>query len=589
MNKTGNNLFKNNLSKNNSKVGNTGNAGNAGSTGNIKNSYVNTSSANTPTSGSSVFGIMLMIFIIVAIAGASYWLYNYYTSKTFQSFIDAELLPDISDASSPNVIPSSSIPSSSFSNEYSISCWVNIQDFNYEYGNEKVIVRRGDKGAGNPEILLDKKTNNLIVRVKLQGGTAGKSGSVVSKFQDIPIHIKSQNLGNGFIIPESVNTEKSDMITNNMPDSFNKIGSNDIDYPTIHYTFDKNSTGSGSDISQCGYFDLISGNNVNANPDIVTSNGNKLVEGFADSTASVNDAVNATVAIVVDMCNIAKTIQDQQFADNSVDSLNNAFQSIIDVLEKSRTTAKTDSDINAAIASLSISSPTQQSSNSILSQQFDTLATDIKILSKMNAAKIDYNTIFTAINNKMVSINCPLTINSTTEIDGTISFYENIINLLKKSIFTYINNMGSGIKKIYPELAGKNTASCLIENNMNSDPTVGICMVKMIPLQKWVNIIVSVYNQIIDIYIDGQLSSSCVLKGFPAISTADANVTPDGGFSGKISRVLFSNSAMTITRARNIYYSGPVATVSLFSMIPNWVYWTIFIVIVIALAYSFMM
>ena len=46
---------------------------------------------------------------------------------------------------------------------------------------------------------------------------------------------------------------------------------------------------------------------------------------------------------------------------------------------------------------------------------------------------------------------------------------------------------------------------------------------------------------------------------------------------------------MTITRARKIYYDGPVATVSLFSMIPNWVYWTILIIIVIAIGYSFMM
>ena len=149
--------------------------------------------------------------------------------------------------------------------------------------------------------------------------------------------------------------------------------------------------------------------------------------------------------------------------------------------------------------------------------------------------------------------------------------------------------MGSGIQKIYPDLAAKQSANCLIENQNNQDPTIGICMVKMIPLQKWVNIIVSVYNQIIDIYIDGQLSSSCVLKTFPAISTVDANITPDGGFSGKISRVMFSNTAMTITHARQIYYSGPVATVSLFSLIPNWVYWTIFILILVSVGYSFIM
>ena len=34
-------------------------------------------------------------------------------------------------------------------------------------------------------------------------------------------------------------------------------------------------------------------------------------------------------------------------------------------------------------------------------------------------------------------------------------------------------------------------------------------------------------------------------------------ITPDGGFSGMISRVKFTNSAMTIQQANNIYYDGP--------------------------------
>jgi uncharacterized membrane protein YhaH (DUF805 family) len=394
----------------------------------------------------------------------------------------------------------------------------------------------------------------------------------------------------GFITPESVSIldNVSDNVSDNtnetkIPDSFNKIGSNDIDYPTIHYTFDNNKS-SNSGIFQCGYFDLISGNEINANPNIVSDNGNKNIEGFAD----IDDAVNATVAVVVDVCNIAKTIQDQQFADDSVKGMNTAFQSIMDVLEATRSKVKSGEDVNAAISSLSSTMPTQQSSNA-LTKQLDTLMNDIITLSTMSNVKVDYNTVITAINAKMSTIKCPLTFDGTSEVDGTISFYENMINLIKKSLYTYINNMGSEIKKIYPELAGINTASCLIDNSINKDPTVGTCVVKMIPIQKWVNIIVSVYNQVVDIYVDGQLSSSCVLKGFPDISTDDVNITPDGGFNGKISRVLFSNTAMTVKHAKDIYYSGPVASAGLFSMIPNWVYWAILIIIIVAIGYSFMM
>ena len=584
MNKTSNNLLKNNLSKNN-VIANIikNNSNKTGNTTNIRNSSASLS-PSAGYSGSNVVGIILLLVIIIAIVGSAYWAYGYYTTKTFTSSIDTEVMPDIKDATSKTAIASSTIPSSSYSNEYSISCWINVQDYNYNYGQEKVIMRRGTAGSGNPEIVLDKKQNNLIVRVKLQGAK-----SSVSNFEDIPIQLKSQNVGMGFITPESVNMDGNNMQNmtdlTNIPESFKKIGINNIDYPTIHYTIDNNIS-SNSGITQCGYFDMISGNTVNTNPDKISQNGNKLVEGFT----STDDYINITVAVVVDLCNIAKTIQGQQFADDSVDSMNKSFETIFDALEASRTSAKSGGDIYTSIASLSssISLPTQQSS-SVLSQQIDTLMNDTNTLSTITNVQVNYNTVMTAINAKMSTINCPLTFDSTTEIDGTVSFYENIINLLKKSLFTYINNMGSGIQKTYPELVAKQSASCLIDNSINQDPTVGTCMVKMIPLQKWVNVIVSVYNQIIDIYIDGQLSSSCVLKGFPAISTDELNITPDGGFSGKIGKVVVSNTAMTITHAKKIYYSGPVSSTSIFSMIPNWIYWGILIIIIIAIGYSFLM
>ena len=192
-----------------------------------------------------------------------------------------------------------------------------------------------------------------------------------------------------------------------------------------------------------------------------------------------------------------------------------------------------------------------------------------------------------AINTKMASIKCPLTFDSTSEVDGTVSFYENMINLIKKVLYTYINNLSSSIKKAHSELAGAQSASCIIDSNENTDPTVGTCVVKMIPLQKWVNVVVSVYNQIVDIYIDGQLSSSCVLKGFPAISTSDINLTPDGGFNGKIANIVFFNTAMTVSQAKSTYYAGPIVSATLFSMIPNWVYWGILIIVIVAIIYSF--
>ena len=109
----------------------------------------------------------------------------------------------------------------------------------------------------------------------------------------------------------------------------------------------------------------------------------------------------------------------------------------------------------------------------------------------------------------------------------------------------------------------------------------------MLPLQKWVNVIVSVYNQVVDIYVDGLLTSSCILKTFPAISTDDVSLTPDGGFSGYISRVKFLNSAMTVQKAKDIYNDGPIYSPSLYSLIPTWVYYTVLVLIIAGIGYSY--
>ena len=87
---------------------------------------------------------------------------------------------------------------------------------------------------------------------------------------------------------------------------------------------------------------------------------------------------------------------------------------------------------------------------------------------------------------------------------------------------------------------------------------IGICNVAELPLQKWVHLVVSVYNNIVDIYIDGQLTSSCVLSGFPMAPTADLNISPEGGFSGSLANVVAVNSALSPKDVKDLYNDGPV-------------------------------
>lgn len=116
------------------------------------------------------------------------------------------------------------------------------------------------------------------------------------------------------------------------------------------------------------------------------------------------------------------------------------------------------------------------------------------------------------------------------------------------------------------EEESKCECTCEAKNNSNGlspmsreewHKTAAKCQVPDFPLQKWVHVVVSQYNQVMDLYVDGLLASSCPLPGFPAISTANMVLCPDGGFSGKIARVTYSNTSLSADEVNAIYSKGP--------------------------------
>jgi hypothetical protein len=593
-------------------------------------------------SGTKVIGIVIVVVVLILLIGASYWLYTIYSNRVFQTTVETEVLPDVKDAGAKFSAGSGSIPSSSYSNEYSVSMWINIDNYTYKYGQEKVILRRGDAGSGNPEIVLDAKNNDLIVRVKLQNAPAASplvlssSTASISKFQNVPdLALQTHQYGNNEIIDNAYKHGGVLASGNSSASSIlDKVGNNLVDYPTIQYQIEggcdnalntlkpenamtimieqaarmkegyKTIDGVGMeenglakvDTNQLSdnsapiesqhvyhddYFAAISGNQV------TLSKLNTMIRENFDVTS---DLVNACVAVLMDLCNIAKVLQSPSYADKDVATMNSLFQAIINSIETSRNTAKTADDVTNILANSMDNLSSKESPISSLASLFDNLKTDLANLeavsSRSEANTINMSTLQNAVNSKLAANNCQLSLSGTNEVNITANFYESFINLLKKSLYTYINNMSYGIQKAYPELAPSQNASCLIQNASDTNPTVGTCVYRGIPLQRWINVIVSVYNQVVDIFIDGQLVSSCVLKGFPAISTSDVQITPDGGFAGKISRVTFSNTAMTVTHAKKIYYKGPVHSSSLWSMIPNWVWYGIIFFIIIGIAYS---
>jgi len=122
-----------------------------------------------------------------------------------------------------------------------------------------------------------------------------------------------------------------------------------------------------------------------------------------------------------------------------------------------------------------------------------------------------------------------------------------------------------------------------IENNIsvslgcypgaNQQPTtaggktiIHTCSVANVPIQKWVNLLISVYGRTLDIYIDGKLVRTCLLPGVASVNN-DANiyVTPAGGFDGWTSKLQYYPNSVNPQEAWNIYTQGYSSWLSMFN------------------------
>ena len=86
---------------------------------------------------------------------------------------------------------------------------------------------------------------------------------------------------------------------------------------------------------------------------------------------------------------------------------------------------------------------------------------------------------------------------------------------------------------------------------------VDFCDIEHFPLQRWVNVNLTLRNNVLDVFFDGTLKKSMILKGFPMLSNNDMLICPDGGFNGYISNMKYSNKAVSINKIENMYKSGP--------------------------------
>ena len=126
-------------------------------------------------SESRSIGSFISLAVLILLLG--YGIYFIYSGVTGDSAQSSNLASTPVDASSTTVVPGDKTPAQKGKEggDYGIQFWMFIKDWDYKFGQEKPVIRRGEKGSFNPYIYLHPTENSLSVKISVfppNGGSA---------------------------------------------------------------------------------------------------------------------------------------------------------------------------------------------------------------------------------------------------------------------------------------------------------------------------------------------------------------------------------------------------------------------------------
>lgn len=105
---------------------------------------------------------------------------------------------------------------------------------------------------------------------------------------------------------------------------------------------------------------------------------------------------------------------------------------------------------------------------------------------------------------------------------------------------------------------GANENDLNVSMKLDGGDNTFMCGLPNVPLQRWTNIIITLNGRSMDLYLNGKLTRTCLLKDVPSIdATSNLLLTPNGGFSGYTTNFKYWSDTINPQQAWNIYKSGP--------------------------------
>lgn len=114
-------------------------------------------------------------------------------------------------------------------------------------------------------------------------------------------------------------------------------------------------------------------------------------------------------------------------------------------------------------------------------------------------------------------------------------------------------------ESVLRSLMNQQTSMSMFQSTAGVD-SLSPCDIREVPLQRWVNLTVSVSGRVMDVYLDGKLTRSCVLDSVVSVPThgkLTLRLGDYGGFGGRVSYVQMWASQLTPATIYGIYQAGP--------------------------------
>lgn len=480
--------------------------------------------------------ILIYAVIAIVVIAIIYYIYKRYKKHKIVYYDSATVVDEKHNAMKHKSVRGTQIPPPLQGNEYAISTWIYLNDYNYRYGQTKHVLYRGvekdDNIEANPHIFLHPTESTLMCRFKLQSDTVPDPNAHLKK-----ITVADSMNGNNVTVNNAINNAENNTGNNLPEDNISNIsGNNAVDPGTNGVNAVDGPEGEVNSNVETFYSGL--GSNIidsNINPDQMTHNFAIVSEGF--------DRVGNHPTQIKELFEESNQIVNTPV--NNVVPANDADSS--DVVS------------NAASVNGGNNLPLPDGNNVALepgpvSQDF-----------------IEGNPFIAAFMDKYSKATTP------EERQGIANEYaNNFVDKTEEERKEIAHQFMLTLARMFASTMGltviddKEYSKAELEEAKRQEQLFDTCYIRNIPMQKWVNISLSVYQNTVDIFMDGKLMSSCNLKGFPQPNKHDVIVAPKEGFDGFISNTKFFNMAFTPEKALELYQEGPATSKGFLSSLKPW-------------------